>query len=90
MGFFVGVAKGYAPYMGVGGGEGHRGVCSVSGGSLGHRFEGLPRGVRGDALACRGHPYMFLIFAKSAPRFSIPFSLPCDSIFLQRQLQTNT
>jgi hypothetical protein len=20
---------------------------------------GLPRGVRGDALACRGHPYMF-------------------------------
>jgi hypothetical protein len=23
---------------------------------------GLPRGVRGDALACRGHPYMFIIF----------------------------
>jgi hypothetical protein len=23
-------------------------------------FEGLPRGVRGDALACRGHPYMLV------------------------------
>jgi hypothetical protein len=30
------------------------------GGLLGERcFEGLPRGARGDALACRGHPYMF-------------------------------
>ena len=23
-------------------------------------FEGLSTGVRGDALACRGHPYIFL------------------------------
>jgi hypothetical protein len=30
-------------------------------GLLGERcFEGLSRGLRGDALACRGHPYMFL------------------------------
>jgi hypothetical protein len=38
------------------------GYCR-EGGLLGERcFEGLPRGVRGDALACRGHPYMFSIF----------------------------
>ena len=43
-----GVAEGYAPCLGVG----HcRKVV----------FEGLSRGVRGDALACRGHPYMFII-----------------------------
>jgi hypothetical protein len=46
------VAEGYAPYLGVG-------YCR-EGGLLGEKgFEGLPRGVRGDALACRGHPYMF-------------------------------
>ena len=27
----------------------------------GKQFEGLSRGVRGDALACKGHPYMFVI-----------------------------
>jgi hypothetical protein len=49
------VAEGYAPYLGVG-------YCR-EGGSLGEKcFEGLPRGVRGDVLACRGHPYMFLDF----------------------------
>jgi hypothetical protein len=25
-------------------------------------FKGLPRGVRGDALECRGHPYLFYAF----------------------------
>jgi hypothetical protein len=50
-------AEGYAPYLGVG-------YCR-EGGLLGEMcFEGLPRGVRGDAFACRGHPYMFLHFAK--------------------------
>jgi hypothetical protein len=35
------------------------GYCR-EGGLLGEKcFEGLSRGVRGDALACRGHPYMF-------------------------------
>jgi hypothetical protein len=35
------------------------GYCR-EGGLLGEKcFEGLPRGVRGDALSCRGHPYMF-------------------------------
>jgi hypothetical protein len=33
----------------------------IEGGVLGAWFfEGLPRGVRGDALACRGHPYRFV------------------------------
>ena len=41
-----GVAEGYAPCLGVG-------YCRKV------VFEGLSRGVRGDALACRGHPYMF-------------------------------
>jgi hypothetical protein len=46
------VAEGYAPYLGVG-------YCR-EGDLLGEKcFEGLPRGVREDALACRGHPYMF-------------------------------
>jgi hypothetical protein len=46
------VAEGYAPYLGVG-------YCREEG-LLGEKcFMGLPRGVRGDALACRGHPYMF-------------------------------
>jgi hypothetical protein len=46
------VAEGYAPYLGVG-------YCR-EGGLLGEKgFEGLPRGLWGDALACRGHPYMF-------------------------------
>ena len=40
------VAEGYAPCLGVG-------YCRKV------VFEGLSRGVRGDALACRGHPYMF-------------------------------
>ena len=43
-----GVAEGYAPCLGVG-------YCRKV------VFEGLSRGVRGDALACRGHPYMFFI-----------------------------
>ena len=43
-----GVAEGYAPCLGVG-------YCRKV------VFEGLSRGVRGDALACRGHPYMFYI-----------------------------
>ena len=42
------VAEGYAPCLGVG-------YCRKV------VFEGLSRGVRGDALACRGHPYMFFI-----------------------------
>ena len=42
-----GVAEGYAPCLGVG-------YCRKV------VFEGLSRGVTGDALACRGHPYMFL------------------------------
>ena len=41
-----GVAEGYAPCLRVG-------YCRKV------VFEGLSRGVRGDALACRGHPYMF-------------------------------
>jgi hypothetical protein len=46
------VAEGYAPYLG-------NGYCR-EGGLLGEKcFEGLPRGQRGDPLACRGHPYMF-------------------------------
>jgi hypothetical protein len=45
-----GVAEGYAPYLGVG-------YCR-HGGPLG---ENVLRGLRGDALACRGHPYMFLV-----------------------------
>jgi hypothetical protein len=49
------VAEGYAPYLGVG-------YCR-EGGLLGEKcFEGLPMGVRGDALTCRGHPYMFISF----------------------------
>ena len=43
-----GVAEGYAPCLGVG-------YCRKV------VFEGLSRGVRGDALACRGHPYMFYV-----------------------------
>jgi hypothetical protein len=36
------------------------GLVIVERGSFrGKCFEGLPRGVRGDALACRWHPYMF-------------------------------
>jgi hypothetical protein len=31
-------------------------------------FEGLPRGVRGDALACRGHPYMFVDIIPNASK----------------------
>ena len=27
---------------------------------MGYRFEGLLRGMKGDALTCRGHPYMFI------------------------------
>ena len=42
-----GVAEGYAPCLGVG-------YCRKV------VFEELSRGVRGEALACRGHPYMFL------------------------------
>ena len=63
------VAEGYAPYMGEGGGVGRgrdgRGVAEGYAPCLGVGycrkvvFEGLSRGVRGDALACRGHPYMF-------------------------------
>ena len=41
-----GVTEGYAPCLGVG-------YCRKV------VFEGLSRGVRGNALACRGHPYMF-------------------------------
>ena len=65
------VAEGYAPYMGEGGGVGRgrdgRGVAEGYAPCLGVGycrkvvFEGLSRGVRGDALACRGHPYMFII-----------------------------
>ena len=44
-----GVAEGYAPCLGVG-------YCRKV------VFEGLSRGVRGDALACRGHPYMFYFY----------------------------
>ena len=44
-----GVAEGYAPCLGVG-------YCRKV------VFEGLSRGVRGDALACRGHPYMFICY----------------------------
>ena len=46
-----GVAEGYAPCLGVG-------YCRKV------VFEGLSRGVRGDALACRGHPYMFFIIKR--------------------------
>jgi hypothetical protein len=50
-----GVAEGYAPYLGV--------VYCREGVLLGEKcFEGLPKGERGDALACRGHPYMFDIY----------------------------
>jgi hypothetical protein len=53
-----GVAEEYAPYLGVG-------YCREEG-LLGEKcFEGLPRGVRGDALACRGHPYMFNKFSST-------------------------
>jgi hypothetical protein len=49
------IAEGYAPYLGIG-------YCR-EGGLLGEKcFGGLPRGVRGDVLACRGHPYMFFMF----------------------------
>ena len=41
-----GVAEGYASCLWVG-------YCRKV------VFEGLSRGMRGDALACRGHPYMF-------------------------------
>ena len=47
-----GVAVGYAPCLGVG-------YCKKV------VFEGLSRGVRGDGLACRGHPYMFYIFTRA-------------------------
>ena len=48
-----GLAEGYAPYLGFG-------YC-VEGGLLGAWcLEGLPRCVRGDALACGGHPYRFV------------------------------
>jgi hypothetical protein len=50
---------------------------------------GLPRGVRGDALACRGHPYMFNIVntiqtAVSSQSASITFyiSASCHSLDL--------
>ena len=46
----VGVAEGYAPYMVVG---------WLELGSRGYRFDELSRCKRGDALTCRGHPYMF-------------------------------
>ena len=52
-----GVAEGYAPCLGVG-------YCRKV------VFEGLSRGVRGDVLACRGHPYMFIIiFVETMPFF---------------------
>ena len=59
-----GVAEGYAPYMGFGWWE-----CAGGGvwdrGEVGMRresFEGLFRGVRGDTLTCRGHPYLFFTY----------------------------
>ena len=37
------------------------GLVIVEKGSLrGQLFEGLSRGVRGEGIACKGHPYMFL------------------------------
>ena len=56
-----GVAEGYAPCLGVG-------YCRKV------VFEGLSRGVRGDVLACRGHPYTF--FKRSILIFSL-INLAC-------------
>jgi hypothetical protein len=43
-------------------------VIVERGGLLGEKcFEGLPGGGRGDALACRGHPYMFKISFMDCP-----------------------
>ena len=49
------VAEGYSHFMEVLGGTGSRGF----------RLEVLSRGMRGDALTCRGHPYMFLNYTVS-------------------------
>jgi hypothetical protein len=50
------------------------GYCR-EGGLVGEKcFEGLPRGVRGDALACRGHPYMLFIVSYNFLFFSSLFS----------------
>ena len=48
----MGVTRGYAPYIGVGGKLVQRGR-----GLRGDRYEGLARGMKGDAAM---HPYMFL------------------------------